>query len=179
MTILTVSGSPAETSRSQHVLSHVGNMLRLRQQPVERIAVRALPADALLAGKVDEPSISRALHQVDCARALVIGTPIYKASYSGVLKVFLDLLPQGGLDGKIILPIATGGSLVHALALDYALKPVLCSLGARHLLASIFVDEAQARLVDGHLELTETIQARIEAGVGDLVQALSTTAGRA
>lgn len=45
-----------------------------------------------------------------------------------MLKVFLDLLPQFALQGKLVLPMATGGSPNHMLALDYALRPVLLGL---------------------------------------------------
>lgn len=57
--------------------------------------------------------------------------PIYKAAYSGLLKTFLDLLPQHAFAGKPVLPLATGGSPAHVLALDYALRPVLTALGAQ------------------------------------------------
>ena len=77
------------------------------------------------------------------ADAIVVGTPIYKASFSGVLKTFLDLLPQDGLAGKIVLPLATGGSQSHMLALDYALRPVLASLAPRHILPSIYATSEQ------------------------------------
>lgn len=50
---------------------------------------------------------------------MIIATPIYKAAYTGVLKVFLDLLPTNALAGKIILPIGTGATPAHLLALDY------------------------------------------------------------
>jgi FMN reductase len=63
---------------------------------------------------------------------VVVATPVYKAAYSGLLKVFLDVLPQTALKGKLVLPLATGGSPHHMLALDYALRPVLQSLGAPH-----------------------------------------------
>ena len=61
---------------------------------------------------------------------MVVSTPVYKAAYSGVLKVFLDLLPQFGLAGKVVLPLVTGGTASHVLAIDYALRPVLLALGA-------------------------------------------------
>jgi len=73
----------------------------------------------------------------------LVATPIYKAAYSGLLKSFLDLLPQDGLRGKTVLPLATGGSTAHLLALDYALKPVLGALGARHILDSVYATDAQ------------------------------------
>ena len=65
------------------------------------------------------------LAQVANAQLIVVATPVYKAAYSGLLKVFLDLLPQTALAGKTVLPLATGGSPHHMLALDCALRPVL------------------------------------------------------
>jgi FMN reductase len=79
----------------------------------------------------------------------VIGTPIYKAAYSGLLKALLDLLPQFALAGKSVLPLATGGSLAHVLAIDYALRPVLTSLGARHVAQGYFVLESAITLGRG------------------------------
>lgn len=65
------------------------------------------------------------------ADALVVATPIHKAACSGLLKTFLDLLPQHAFAGKPVLPLATGGSPAHFLALDYSLRPVLTALGAQ------------------------------------------------
>jgi len=83
---------------------------------------------------------------VASADVVVVATPVYKAAYSGVLKVFLDLLPQTALKGKTVLPLATGGSPHHMLALDYALRPVLQSLGAKHILPGIYATDAQVVL---------------------------------
>jgi SsuE family FMN reductase len=77
------------------------------------------------------------------ADAIVIATPIYKASYTGILKAFLDLLPQDGLKDKLVLPLATGGSQSHLLALDYALRPVLQALDARQVFTSIYATSQQ------------------------------------
>ncbi|WP_175400395.1 NAD(P)H-dependent oxidoreductase, partial [Streptomyces prasinopilosus] len=73
------------------------------------------------------------------ADGVVVGTPVYKASYSGVLKALLDLLPQYALAGKTVLPLATGGSIAHVLAIDYALRPVLSSMGAAHIVQGRFI----------------------------------------
>ena len=107
------------------------------------IAVRELPAQALLHAQFDHPLIRQALAEVAQAQVVLIATPIYKAAYSGVLKSFLDLLPQDALRGKTVLPLATGGSVAHLLALDYALKPVLGALGARDILDGVFATDAQ------------------------------------
>jgi FMN reductase len=102
-----------------------------------------LPAQALLHAQFDHPLIRQALAEVAQAQVVLIATPIYKAAYSGLLKAFLDLLPQDGLRGKTVLPLATGGSIAHLLALDYALKPVLSALGARDILDPVFATDAQ------------------------------------
>ena len=73
------------------------------------------------------------------ADAIVVATPVYQAAYSGLLKVFLDLLPQFAFRGKAVLPIVTGGSPAHVLAVDYALRPVLANLGAAHIGQGWFV----------------------------------------
>jgi FMN reductase len=72
--------------------------------------VRDLPAEALMNADFSDTELNVARLLVERADALVIATPIYKAAYSGLLKAFLDILPQDGLDGKIILPLATAGS---------------------------------------------------------------------
>jgi SsuE family FMN reductase len=113
------------------VAGRVGGLLA-QTCDVETIAVRDLPPADLLLGRADAPEIARAASMVEKADALVITTPIYKASFSGLLKTFLDLLPQAALRGKSVLPIATGGASAHVLALDYALRPVLMAMGAAH-----------------------------------------------
>lgn len=62
---------------------------------------------------------------------LVVASPTYKATYTGLLKVFLDRLPAGALQGVDAVPLMLGGHWRHALAPELALKPVLSELGAR------------------------------------------------
>lgn len=109
----------------------VGGLLA-RTCDVEAVALRDLPAADLLLGRADAPEIARAALVIDKADAVVVTTPIYKASFSGLLKTFLDLLPQAALGGKSVLPVATGGATAHVLALDYALRPVLMAMGAAY-----------------------------------------------
>jgi FMN reductase len=144
MSIVAISGSPSANSRSAQLLRHV--LARFADgTPSALIALRELPAAALVQADFDEPAIRHALAQVAAARLVLVATPIYKAAYSGLLKTFLDLLPQDGLRGKTVLAIGTGGSAAHLLALDYALKPVLSALGARHILDTVYAVDAQLR----------------------------------
>jgi len=137
--VLAVSGSPMEVSRSAVLLGHVTRHLAERGHTVDRFAVRDLPAQALLHADFADPAIVDVIQRLERADGLVVATPVYKASYSGLLKSWLDLLPQFGLAGKAVLPLATGGSAAHALALDYALRPVLTSMDARQVVNGFLV----------------------------------------
>lgn len=171
MSILLVAGSPSERSRSAALLDAVSQRLRGNGPAIERLHIRDLSPQALLLADTAHRSIANALDQVQRARALVIATPVYKAAYSGVLKVFLDLLPQTALRHKVVLPIATGGSPHHMLALDYALRPVLQSLSARHILPGVYATDAQVALLpEGAHQVSEDLAARLDEAVGALLQ---------
>ncbi|MEU9996634.1 NADPH-dependent FMN reductase [Streptomyces sp. NPDC048370] len=137
-TVLSVSGSPSATSRTARLLRHLDARLTAQGHEVVPLDVRTLPADALLGADFSHPAIGEATALFDRADGVVIGTPIYKAAYSGLLKSLLDLLPQYALAGKTVLPLATGGSTAHVLAIDYALRPVLSSMGAAHIVQGWF-----------------------------------------
>jgi FMN reductase len=174
MSILLLGGSPSVPSSSSRLLLHIGEKLAAQGYRYQRVHVRDLPARALLLGDGTDAAIKRATDAVAAAQAIVIATPIYKASYSGVLKAFLDLLPQDGLAGKVILPIATGGSQSHMLALDYALRPVLHALAAKQVLTGIYAISQQLQWHDEEgLSLAAPIAARVAAGVEDLAAALA------
>ena len=174
MSVLLIAGSPSEHSRSSTLLSEVARRLHDqvddRRLRVERLQIRDLSPQALLLADWGNPSVVRAIEQVANARALVVATPVYKAAYSGVLKVFLDLLPQTALKGKVVLPIATGGSPHHMLALDYALRPVLQSLGAKHILPGLYASDSQIpKDSDGEYQPDEDIRTRLDDAVSILL----------
>lgn len=59
------------------------------------------------------------------ADALLVGTPMYRGSYTGLLKNVFDLIPNDALLGKPVGLIATGGSDHHYLAIEHELKPIM------------------------------------------------------
>lgn len=137
-TVLSISGSPSATSRTARLLRHLDARLEAQGHDVIALDVRTLPAEALLGADFAHPAIVEATELLARADGVVVATPVYKAAYSGLLKALLDLLPQYGLDGKTVLPLATGGTTAHVLALDYALRPVLNSMGADHIVQGWF-----------------------------------------
>jgi len=74
--------------------------------------------------------VEAALEKVRATDLLVVASPTYKATYTGLLKVFLDLLPSGGLAGVTAVPVLVMGSPAHTLAVDVHLRPLLLELGA-------------------------------------------------
>jgi FMN reductase len=137
--ILSISGSPSVTSRTGAVLRIVENRLAASGHTTETLAVRDVPPAALLGADLGHPAIAAAATAVERADGVIVATPVYKASYTGLLKALLDVLPQYALTGKTVLPLATGGSAAHVLAIDYALRPVLTSMGARHVVQGYFL----------------------------------------
>lgn len=143
MHLVSLSGSPSPRSRSRWLLQLAQTRLEASAASSDVILVRELPPAALLDADARAEPIRRAVDRIAAADLLLVATPIYKAAYSGLLKLFLDLLPQDALRGKTVLPLATGGSLAHFLALDYALKPVLAALGARDILDGVYATDSQ------------------------------------
>lgn len=185
--IVNIVGSPSADSRTLALTNTVGAGLSRQGFEVRTINIRDLPAEDLLWGRADSPALREAFALVERARGVVVATPVYKAAYTGVLKVFLDLLPQFGLRGKIVLPLATGGTIAHVLALDYALRPVLSSLGAMHVVAGLFIlDKLLHRREpvgpavdsgDSTVDIDVEIAGRLNVVVADFVTSLRSNVG--
>lgn len=165
-----IAGSPSRWSRSSAVLGHLESGLQRRGLSTYSLQVRDLPVEDVFYANFESPAVQAATAAIGAASAVVIATPIYKAAYSGVLKAFLDLLPQGILAGKVVLPVATGGSPGHLLAIDYALKPVLAALGARYVLGGVYVLDSQllGSASEGYT-LDPTIVRRFDQAAEELV----------
>lgn len=171
MSVLIISGSPSDGSRTRLVLDQLAERLGSHGLASDTLSVSALPARRLLAADANDADIDAAVGALLRAEVLIVGTPIYKASFSGLLKAFLDLLPPTALKGKIVLPLATGGSNTHFLALDYSLRPVLQALGATVVLPSIFATESQVeRTPDGRRAvLDDELDGRLEQAIQQIV----------
>lgn len=76
------------------------------------------------------PTLAQALDQVREADAIIVVSPVFKASYSGLFKSFWDLVEDGALAGKPLLLAASGGTARHSLVLETALRPLFSYLKA-------------------------------------------------
>lgn len=123
-----IAGSPSTSTKSASLVARVTARAEKRGLEVGTIEVRSLPPADLTTASRDSAPLNAAHETIARAIGVVVATPVYKAAYTGLLKCFLDTLPEGALRGKTILPVVTAAAPVHALVLDYALKPVLASL---------------------------------------------------
>ncbi len=174
MSIVILAASPSAPSRSTRLGNMAARFLREEGLAADTIEIRSLPPMDLFFGNRNSLAIADALKRIDQAKAVVVTTPVYQGAYSGALKAFLDLMPVNSLQGKIVLPIATSGSIAHALALDYSLKPVLSVLGARYVLAGIHAIDAHFLASDGLI--AAELEARLTDGCRRLIEALSWSA---
>jgi len=162
--VVGLSGSPKPVSRSRTLLELALTALeRQGTGPSRLIDLAKLPSDALL-GRREDREVADALQAVLDAGIIVVSTPIYRATYSGLLKVFFDLLPPDALARKVAIAIATGGGPSHLLAVDHGLRPLLASVGALVVATGIYGTDAQFRAGVPEPALTERIErAALEA----------------
>lgn len=142
---------------------------RLPDASVDTIELRPLAheiTDAALSGFAG-PRLQTAIDQVAEADALVIVSPIFKASYTGLFKTFIDVLDADLLIGIPVLLAATGGTARHSLAIDLGLRPLFSYLQAFVMPTGVFASPH-----DWGSEGTQALGARIDRAVAELVSVL-------
>lgn len=108
----------------------------------------------------------RAVVQIGAAAAILIGAPVYRASYPGVLKNLLDIVPVEALQNKPVGIVAMGGSPHHYLAVDTQLRQVLAWFGALIAPTSVYLTSGDFR--DGKLN-SEPVRRDLAALTGTLI----------
>jgi FMN reductase len=131
MSIVTLIGNPREGSRTGTVAVAAAQAVAARigsAGPHEIVDLSALGPQLLSPGA--SAAVETAVELVTEARVLVVASPTYKGTYTGLLKSFLDRLPPDALAGTAALPLLVMGDPRHALAVEVHLRPLLVELGA-------------------------------------------------
>lgn len=124
--IAVVVGNPKPQSRTLAAATHVARELGGGEP--ELVVDLATLGGALLDWA--DPEVGRLVAEVGAADLVVVASPTYKGTYTGLLKVFLDRFAGGtGLRG-LAVPLLLGAAPAHALAAELTLRPVLTELGA-------------------------------------------------
>ena len=137
--------------------------------PVEVDVIELRPlahalADNLLTGFASG-ELAEAIETVRRADALIVVTPVFSASYSGLFKTFFDVLEPDLLTGVPVLIGATAGTARHSLVLDHALRPLFSYLHATVVPTAVFAASE---------DFGETgLETRVERSAGELAALLS------
>ena len=124
------------------------------------------------------PKLQAAIDSVLGADGLIAVSPVFSASYSGLFKLFFDVVERDGLAGMPTLIAATGGTARHSLALEHALRPLFAYLNAATVATSVFAaaedwggDDAEGplreRIRRAARELAEQVEKREPAAPAD------------
>jgi FMN reductase len=146
-TLFTLVGNPRPASRTHTLARTLASELARAldsEAPLE-VDLAAL-GPAVLDG--EDERAQGAVEDVLAGDLLVIASPTYKATYSGLLKAFLDRLGTGALAGAAAVPILLGGAPNHQLAIDVHFTSLLFELGARVPARGLFVLEADVPQFD-------------------------------
>lgn len=135
-----VVGNPKPRSRTLHAATVVTEKL------TGRAPDRVVDLVDFGAGLLDwkDPSVAQAVADVTAADLVVVASPTYKASYTGLLKLFLDRFSAGALASVTAIPLMLGGDWRHSLAPEAFLKPVLAEIGASTPTRGLFLLDADA-----------------------------------
>ncbi|KRG52601.1 FMN reductase [Stenotrophomonas beteli] len=150
--IVAVSGGLQRPSRAttlcEHLLDLIGEQVPSSPELVELGQLAPQLAGALWRSQLPE-AVERQLLAVEQADVLVVATPVYRGSYTGLFKHFFDFIDQDALVDTPILLAATGGSERHALVIDHQLRPLFSFFQARTLPLGVYATDRD--FADGRL----------------------------
>ncbi|HET6951783.1 MAG TPA: NAD(P)H-dependent oxidoreductase [Acidimicrobiales bacterium] len=137
-----VVGNPRPRSRTlsaaREVAAAAAGAVGLAATPVVEVDLASLGPRLFDWSAAD---VRAAVEQVAGTRLLVVASPTFKASYTGLLKSFLDWFGTTGLSGVTVVPVMVGAGAAHALAVEVHLRPVLVEIGATVPTRGLYVTE--------------------------------------
>ncbi|WP_421404518.1 FMN reductase [Agrobacterium fabrum] len=172
MNVLGISGSVKQPSRTARVVSNILASIERRVSvsvdTIDLAVAAPILFRALRADQLDEAG-RRIIDAVEVADVLVVGSPVYRASYSGALKHLFDLVDFRALQGKRVVLAATGGTPLHGLMLEHQFRPLFGFFGAVTVPTTVYAVEAD---FNGYTLSNPVVEARIERAVAELMDLL-------
>ena len=170
--VVIVSGSWKSPSKTRQLAEAVvAELARKRPVSVARIDLAEVgPQIATLTTREGLPAATAALFEtVEQADILIVGSPIYKASFTGLFKHLFDLIDPAALVGTPVVLTATGGSERHALALEHQFRPLFSFFNTVTLPTTVYAVDSDFRA--GALVSRSVIE-RVERAAGEAVREL-------
>lgn len=159
--IVAVSGSLHEPSKTTALLRAIAYAIAERAE-VEVQLIELTTIGPALAGALRRDhlpaSVEEQLVAIEQADLLIVGSPVYRASFTGLFKHLFDFVGQYALVGKPVLLAATGGGERHALIIDHQLRPLFSFFQALTLPVGVYASDTD---FDGYVINSEILQARV------------------
>ncbi|MBM7802288.1 FMN reductase [Curtobacterium luteum] len=168
--VVGVSGSPSDPSRTSTLVAATVERLgqEIEDARTETVEIGPLLADLGAAGSREAmaPATVRALELVESADVLVVGSPAFRAAYSGAFKLFFDWVGQYDLVDTPVLLTATGGSDRHALLVEHQMRPLFGFFQSTTLPLGVFGNERDFAKREGGYDIASVdLELRIDQAV--------------
>ncbi len=176
--ILSLNGSVRVPSRTGIVLAALRDAIQA-QVDAEWDSIHLAQDGQAILTSLSRETLSqegrRLIDRVEAADLLLVGTPVYRASYTGVLKHVFDLVQRPALNGKAAVLVASGGSPLHSLVIEHQLRPLLGFFNVHTAPTGVYASDAD--FADGRLT-NAAVAERIERAAGEAVRLLAVTGAR-
>ena len=172
--LVSISGSVRRPSRTRALIEFVAAQVARTRRVDLRVydLLDAGPGLGAAYARSDLPlPAARIVDAIETADALIVGSPVYKGSYTGLFKHLFDFVEPEALAGKPVILTATGGGPRHALIVEHSLRPLFGFFTALTIPTAIYASDADFRdgaLIEGAVSERAASAARQLAGLLDL-----------
>src|SRR3954462_15605787 len=170
--VVGIAGNLKRPSRTRALVEAVGTALAHRRE-VDFVVFDLLDAGPRLGAAYARgdlpPAAARVVEAIETADALIVGTPVYKGSYTGLFKHLFDLVDPGALSNKPVVLTATGGGPRHALVVEHQLRPLFGFFTALTVPTAVYASDEDFR---GAVLVEETTRERAAVAAKQLGQFL-------
>jgi FMN reductase len=178
LTVVGVSGSPTAPSKTSVLVTEVTNSFAAsiggRASVIELAPLLSELAQGAHRHELGE-NARRALDEVEAADVIVVGSPAYRATYTGLFKLFFDHIGQYELIDKPVVLTATGGSDRHALLVEHQMRPLFGFFQALTLPVGVYASDTD---FDGYELTSEAVKRRIDQAVARSLPLVTQAAGQ-
>lgn len=144
LNIVAVSGGLNNPSKTESLVQEILNELG-QATPINVHFIKFSEIGPLLGGAIYRNQLPQRVQDdlaaVEAADALIVGTPVYRASFTGLFKHFFDFVEQTALVDVPVLLAASGGSERHALVLEHQLRPLFSFFQAQTLPIGVYATD--------------------------------------
>lgn len=159
--VVAVSGSLHEPSKTTALVRAIAAAVAERAE-VEIEVIELTDIGPSLAGALRRDrlpaNVEEKLLAIEAADLLIVGSPVYRASFTGLFKHLFDFVGQYELVGKPVLLAATGGGERHALIIEHQLRPLFAFFQALTLPLGVYASDTD---FDGYVIASDVLHSRI------------------